>query len=610
MSDYYYKNIFESLYKSLYNCTEYTIQKIREDSGDLSRSIVENVLIKEGFPKNMTIMYDKEFFPHFKKFLLSKREEYLSKPQFFHSLLKEIKFLFLPSEYKKIKVFMKENFPLVLSEKVNMLEFKDSDKNSGISEDVKNFLQAFGSGTRDEIKSYLKINGYTKKVKENDGSRSLYKKEGDSFGDQVDHIYQEYCESMSKFQKFNISFKTALDNLKKLKLITEKAAKKFEKNIDKYQRDYDISIKKKEYGNELIEKEFYNRNLKIKKDEKKFILDCFKNLHKILSGFDFQKMGFEEPYFVYFGSFKSGFALKASDIDTTILTNSAFDERELLRPIYEYLEEYKIKNKATFELDSRISDSIRIPIIKFSEKKEKNKEFKADIAINNVLGVSNSSMLKIYSKIDIRCKQMGLILKNWAKKWKITSEDSLSSYSLILMLIYFLQIKKILPSLQKISKESPTQKDKKPSIIIKRTIKNSKKEEFETNISFEDDLEVIKEYMRTHDFPKNEQGLHELFVEFFNFYSDKGAFQKYRLKVNIKSGEICFKNILAKGYEVERLFLFSIKDPFDKNHNPGDRVRKPERINDIKHQISLTILELESEESIKTRYKKFFEGPN
>lgn len=85
---------------------------------------------------------------------------------------------------------------------------------------------------------------------------------------------------------------------------------------------------------------------------------------------------------------------------------------------------------------------------------------------------------------------MGLILKNWAKQWDITREESLSSYALILMMVYFLQLKRILPSLQRIAKEKRKKCAEKPFIRIKRTVKENKTEEFLTDLTFETDLKV------------------------------------------------------------------------------------------------------------------------
>lgn len=596
----YYLSFFDSLYAQISS---------KHLDYDTNRGIV-NEILPHIFPKNLPILYDCSLASQFKEFCLNKREDFLKRPALFHSLLKEMKQIFLLSEYRELKQFLSEEFQIIVdrnSGKMDSLRFQiNFSQSSGPENQITEFFAAMASNNVGDIKNFLKLHGYTKKIKEN-GYRALYKNEKECFQDYVDEIFQKYYENLEKYKDLKLPIGQALDALSKHKLISEEKSMKFKKNSKRYQNDYEISLQSKAKGNQIIEEEFLKRGLKIKLEEKKLTLKNFQGLFDILKGFDFQKLGIENPSFIYFGSFKSGFALKASDIDTSILTNSAFDERELLRLLLDYLEEYKKSKNLGYQIESRISDNIRIPLIKFSEKKENKLEFKADITVNNVLGVANSSMLKVYSKIDKRCKNMGLLLKNWAKKWGITSEDSLSSYALILMMIYFLQMKKILPSVQRIAKENRKKGEEKPLMKIKRTIKNRNVDEFKTDLDFEKDLVVIKNYMITHKFPENNQGMLELLLEFFNFYSDKGAFHKYHMKVDIKSGNVQFCNILAKEYETEKQFLFSVKDPFDKKHNPGDRVRKLEKITELKHKIDTTINELENENFEETRYKKIFD---
>ena len=60
-----------------------------------------------------------------------------------------------------------------------------------------------------------------------------------------------------------------------------------------------------------------------------------------------------------------------------------------------------------------------------------------DIVINNHSGVLNSSMLEAYSE-NKKLRNLGVILKLWGKRNKIIDPQKLSSYGLILMLLYFL----------------------------------------------------------------------------------------------------------------------------------------------------------------------------
>ena len=60
-----------------------------------------------------------------------------------------------------------------------------------------------------------------------------------------------------------------------------------------------------------------------------------------------------------------------------------------------------------------------------------------DFVVNNPSGVENSKFLKNFSK-DKDIQNLGLLLKMWGKKSKLIDTMRLSSYSLILMLLYFL----------------------------------------------------------------------------------------------------------------------------------------------------------------------------
>ena len=174
----------------------------------------------------------------------------------------------------------------------------------------------------------------------------------------------------------------------------------------------------------------------------------------------------------------------------------------------------------------------------------------------------------------------------------------MSSYSLLLLLIYFLQIKKILPSLQQLSKI--LNENSEITLKIKRWVKGSNEESFETDVDFINDADKVKKYMRNNpeEFPQNNQTLFELLDEFFKFYSVKGkngAFKENKLKCNIKTGKIHFLNIFSR----EKEHLFSIVDPFDKKHNPGDRVRSSKSEIEREIEVSIKNLDYKSEDGLK-----------
>ncbi|TNM89453.1 hypothetical protein fugu_003687 [Takifugu bimaculatus] len=91
----------------------------------------------------------------------------------------------------------------------------------------------------------------------------------------------------------------------------------------------------------------------------------------------------------------------------------------------------------------------KVPILRFREKGS-NLEF--DLNVNNTVGIRNTFLLRAYSYADQRIKPMILVVKKWARHHQINdaSKGTLSSYTLVLMVLNYLQTRKepVIPSLQ------------------------------------------------------------------------------------------------------------------------------------------------------------------
>eukprot|EP00392_Amoebophrya_sp_AT5.2_P013358 g13476.t1 len=76
--------------------------------------------------------------------------------------------------------------------------------------------------------------------------------------------------------------------------------------------------------------------------------------------------------------------------------------------------------------------------------------YNIDISFNNVLGYENSKLLRAYSTCKT-CQDLGMLVKAWAKRRGLIDAQNglLSSYAYMLLVIFFLQRKGILPNLQK-----------------------------------------------------------------------------------------------------------------------------------------------------------------
>ncbi|NWY69941.1 GLD2 polymerase, partial [Erithacus rubecula] len=81
----------------------------------------------------------------------------------------------------------------------------------------------------------------------------------------------------------------------------------------------------------------------------------------------------------------------------------------------------------------------KVPIVKFRDKV--NVDF--DLNVNNVIGIRNTFLLRTYAFIENRVRPLVLVVKKWASFHDINdaSRGTLNSYSLVLMVLHYLQSK-------------------------------------------------------------------------------------------------------------------------------------------------------------------------
>uniref|UniRef100_A0A3Q3XDN5 polynucleotide adenylyltransferase n=1 Tax=Mola mola TaxID=94237 RepID=A0A3Q3XDN5_MOLML len=92
----------------------------------------------------------------------------------------------------------------------------------------------------------------------------------------------------------------------------------------------------------------------------------------------------------------------------------------------------------------------KVPILRF---REKGSDLEFDLNVNNTVGIRNTFLLRSYAYADVRIRPMILVVKKWAQHNQINdaSKGTLSSYTLVLMVLHYLQTLKepVLPSLQR-----------------------------------------------------------------------------------------------------------------------------------------------------------------
>ncbi|NXU20462.1 GLD2 polymerase, partial [Pardalotus punctatus] len=86
----------------------------------------------------------------------------------------------------------------------------------------------------------------------------------------------------------------------------------------------------------------------------------------------------------------------------------------------------------------------KVPIVKFRDKVRQvfcsvNVDF--DLNVNNVIGIRNTFLLRTYAFIENRVRPLVLVVKKWASFHEINdaSRGTLNSYSLVLMVLHYLQ---------------------------------------------------------------------------------------------------------------------------------------------------------------------------
>ncbi|XP_076929972.1 UTP:RNA uridylyltransferase 1-like [Bidens hawaiensis] len=144
-----------------------------------------------------------------------------------------------------------------------------------------------------------------------------------------------------------------------------------------------------------------------------------------------------------YGSCANSFGFRKSDIDVCLaMGDDDVDKAEILLKLADILKSDNLENVQALT-------RARVPIVKLMDPAT---GISCDICVNNLLAVINTKLLRDYSKIDPRLRQLAFIVKHWAKSRGVneTYQGTLSSYAYVLMCIHFLQQRtpSILPCLQ------------------------------------------------------------------------------------------------------------------------------------------------------------------
>lgn len=201
---------------------------------------------------------------------------------------------------------------------------------------------------------------------------------------------------------------------------------------------------------ELFEK------LKPTTDEVHLVTLVFQEIAALI-GDCLKQMGITEYSLQPYGSSVNGLALSKdeSDLDLSLIITDRdgdFLEMEHFDQVFKALEEtlraQMFFNEYAKKEISRYRASVHSAsfgkILNITDVKH---NYKIDISPNKVADLYNSHLLRTYALLDERFHMMALLVKSWNKRHFPDKHLRLNSYSLVLMIVAYLQHEKILPRL-------------------------------------------------------------------------------------------------------------------------------------------------------------------
>ncbi|UJR28560.1 hypothetical protein I4U23_009793 [Adineta vaga] len=181
----------------------------------------------------------------------------------------------------------------------------------------------------------------------------------------------------------------------------------------------------------------------------------------------------------------------------------------------------------------------RVPILRFTDYATR---LRCDVNINNSTGIRNTDLLRFYAETDERVAPLVLTIKTWAKYHNINdaSQKTLSSYSLTLMCLFFLQ------------------SVVKPAVVPV----------WQALLPDRFDVNIPVSQLKRNDEPKliwkseNHQTIAELFIGFLKFFSKDFRYEKHA--ISVRTGCLMDKeDFLDNDSTNYGDVLLAIEEPFD-----------------------------------------------
>lgn len=183
-----------------------------------------------------------------------------------------------------------------------------------------------------------------------------------------------------------------------------------------------------------------------------------------------------------------------------------------------------------------------------------------DVCFLNDIAVANSSLIREYSLVDPRVKDLMLTVKRWTKAYKINSakDNYISSYGWMNLVIFYLQCLNFVPNLQ-----CPN--------LMKAVGVTRDPEEFWHSVNNLDTCSLLFTQIVQANAWKQPEELKDIPVAglmygFFEFYSNR--FPSSFFAISMKRGNVSLPKLTCR----KRSTFFCIEDPFETfdSHCPHD----------------------------------------
>ncbi|XP_070136992.1 poly(A) RNA polymerase gld-2 homolog A [Drosophila bipectinata] len=285
------------------------------------------------------------------------------------------------------------------------------------------------------------------------------------------------------------------------------------------------------------------------------------------------------------GSSISNFGSKCSDMDICMLacTNPNLDPR--MEAVYHLQLMRGLLYRTNVFQDFNLIEA-RVPILRFTDRQHK---VEVDINFNNSVGIRNTHLLYCYSQLEWRVRPMALTVKQWAQYHNINNAKNMtiSSYSLSLMVIHFLQSgvnPPVLPCLHKMYPDKFT--------LLQPC-----------DFGYVDMNEVMGPYQS-----ENTQSLGELMLSFLHYYS---IFEYGKYAISIRVGgvlpvEVCRASNAPKN-DIHQWNELCIEEPFDQT-NTARSVYDSETFERIRAIFHASYRRLESTRNLSSIFEGY-DGP-